>query len=63
MSGTNESEDRAHGKMSEMAVHAAETTVGNRKIKALITPLVEVQEKPEALTTKRVDLQDPTSPY
>jgi hypothetical protein len=46
----------------EMVTHAAEAKAANHNIKALITPLVEGKGEPEALTRKRVDPQDLTSP-
>jgi hypothetical protein len=44
-------------------VRAAEAKAANHIPKALITPLVEGKGEPEALTRKRADLQDLTSPY
>jgi hypothetical protein len=45
-----------------MVTHAAEAKAANHIIKALITQLVQGKGEPEALTRKRVDPQDPTSP-
>jgi hypothetical protein len=49
--------------VDETVARAAETKAANHIKKALITLLVEEKGEPEALTTKRVDLQDLTSPY
>ncbi len=46
-----------------MVAHAAEAKAANHNIKALITPLVEGKGEPGALTRRRVDPQDLTSPY
>ncbi len=46
-----------------MVTHAAEAKAANHNIKAPITPLVEGKGESEALTRKRVDPQDLTSPY
>ena len=46
-----------------MVARAAEAKAANHKIKALITLLVEGKGEPEALTRRKVDPQDPTSPY
>ena len=51
-----------HGKVGEMVTRAAEAKAANHNPKALITPLVEGKGEPEALTRRRVDPQDPTSP-
>ncbi len=49
--------------MAETVVRAAEAKAANHITKAPITPLVEGKAEPEALTRKRVDPQDLTSPY
>jgi hypothetical protein len=46
-----------------MVTHVAEAKAANHTIKVLITPLVEGKGEPEALTRKKVDPQDLTSPY
>ncbi len=46
-----------------MVARPAEAKVASHTIKALITPLVAEKGEPEGLNRKRVDLQDPTSPY
>jgi hypothetical protein len=48
--------------VGETVARAAEAKAASHNTKALITPLAEGTGEPEALTRRRVDLQDLTSP-